>query len=183
MPREDRDVAVADDKRATRSTAPSSPSNFTGETDIKAISDLPSDSLIITQSRKSSWKDLFAFTKLSHGGPLLAALVSSAIAACFKVALAVVLGQVFDLIGEFGSGTRSGQSTMVHVARWTLIIFGLGVGNWIANSAFLALWIMFGELQASSVREDTFHSLLSKDMAWFDSQDQGVSSLLVRIQT
>jgi ATP-binding cassette subfamily B (MDR/TAP) protein 1 len=179
MSQGDRDITVADGKRTTTSTAVSSPSNYTVDTDVKAANDLSSDPLIT----KSSWKDLFAFTKLSHSGPLLAALMSSAIAACFKVALAVVLGQVFDLIGEFGSGTRSGHSTMIHVARWTLIIFGLGIGNWIAHSAFLALWIMFGELQASSVREDTFHSLLSKDMSWFDSQDQGVSSLLVRIQT
>lgn len=167
------------DKRATMTTASSSPSNLTIETDIKAST----DEAIIAQSGKSSWKDLFAFTKASHAGPLTVALVSSAVSAGFKVAFAVVLGQVFDLIGDYGSGQRSGGNTMDHVTQWSLIIVGLAVGNWIANSAFLAFWITFGEIQASSARQDTFSSLLSKNMSWFDAQDQGVSSLLVRIQT
>lgn len=144
---------------------------------------LPAKTLAITQPRSSSWKDLFVFTKAAHAVTLVAALLSSGLAAGFKVGLAVVLGQVFNIISGYASGERSGQNTVSNIARWSLIIFGLGIGNWIANSVFLALWVVFGELQASSVRHDTFLSLLSKDMSWFESQEQGVSSLLARIQT
>ncbi|UKZ75786.1 hypothetical protein TrVFT333_003480 [Trichoderma virens FT-333] len=56
----------------------------------------------------------------------------------------------------------------------------MGVANWVSSTAFLALWIIFGELQASSVRKDVFKSLLSKKMSWYDSLDQGISSLQTR---
>lgn len=143
---------------------------------------ITSDNLI-SQPPKSHWKHLFAFTKWSHGGPLAAALASSAVTAGLKTLLPVMLGQVFNVIGDYGMGTRDSASTVAGISKWSIILIGIGVGNWMANSAFLALWITFGELQANSVRQETFESLLSKDMSWFDSQDQGISSLLVRIQT
>lgn len=132
---------------------------------------------------KSSWKHLFAFTKLSHVGPLVAALVASAATAGLKTVLAVILGAVFDVVGGYGDGTRSGPDTISSISHWSLVIMGLGIANWAANSVFLVLWIVFGELQAASVRTDIFQILLASDMAWFDSQEQGMSSLLVRIQT
>jgi ATP-binding cassette, subfamily B (MDR/TAP), member 1 len=175
----DRDLAVAEDRGVLVMPEPS----LSSSEGTPGTNSLPTEDLIITQSSSSSWKDLFAFTKLSHTATLIGALISSALAAGFKVGLAVVLGQVFNLISDYASGTRSGDSTVSSVARWSFIIFGLGLGNWIVNSIFLFLWVVFGELQASSVRQDTFLSLLSKDMSWFDSQEQGVSSLLARIQT
>lgn len=137
----------------------------------------------ISQPAKSSWKHLFAFMRWTHAGPLFAALVASGVTAALKTVLAVVLGLVFDIIGDYGLGERSSSSTLSGISRWSIILVGIGIGNWVANSTFLALWITFGELQASSVRHGTFNSLLSKNMAWFDSQEQGISSLLVRIQT
>jgi ATP-binding cassette subfamily B (MDR/TAP) protein 1 len=59
----------------------------------------------------------------------------------------------------------------------------MGIADWVASTALLLLWIIFGELQANSARKVIFESLLSKKMSWFDSLDQGISSLLVRIQT
>ena len=137
----------------------------------------------ISQPSKSSWKHLFAFTTWSHAGPLVAALVASGAAAALKTVFAVVLGEVLDVVGDYSVGERSSTSTLSSISRWSTILIALGLGNWMANSAFLALWIAFGELQATSIRQEIFNGLLSKDMAWFDSQEQGVSSLLVRIQT
>lgn len=138
---------------------------------------------LISQPPKSQWRHLFAFTKWSHAGPLAAALASSALTAGLKTLLPVMLGQVFNVIGEYGMGTRDSASTLASISQWSIILIGIGIGNWMASSAFLALWITFGELQANNVRHETFQSLLSKDMAWFDSQHEGISSLLVRIQT
>ena len=137
----------------------------------------------ISPPARSSWKHLFAFMRFPHTGPLLAALLASAATAGLKTALAVVLGEIFDVISDYGLGERSSSGTLSAISRWSVILVGIGVGNWMANSAFLALWIIFGELQATSVRQGIFESLLSKDMAWFDSQEEGLSSFLVRIQT
>ncbi|RSL79682.1 hypothetical protein CEP51_007184 [Fusarium floridanum] len=135
------------------------------------------------QAVKSSWRQLFLFTRKSHTGTLIAALIASAFTAAFKTILAVILGKIFDVIAGFGNGSLSKSETLSDISMWSLVLLGLGIGNWIASTAFLALWVVFGELQASSVRRDMFVGLLAKDMAWFDAQTEGISSLLVRIQT
>ncbi|KAF4977124.1 hypothetical protein FZEAL_6312 [Fusarium zealandicum] len=135
------------------------------------------------QATKSSWSQLFLFTRKPHTGALVAAFIASAFTAGFKTVLAVILGKVFDIIAAFGNGSVDSSGTLADVSKWSLVLLGLGIGNWIASTAFLALWVIFGEFQAMSVRRDIFKSLLSKDMAWFDSQTEGISSLLVRIQT
>jgi ATP-binding cassette subfamily B (MDR/TAP) protein 1 len=135
------------------------------------------------QAAKSSWRQLFLFTRKSHSGALIAALIAAAFTAAFKTVLAVILGKIFDVIAGFGNGSLSKSETLSDISMWSLVLLGLGIGNWIASTAFLALWVVFGELQACSVRRDMFASLLSKDMAWFDAQTEGISSLLVRIQT
>ncbi|KAK7416797.1 ATP-dependent permease [Neonectria punicea] len=147
----------------------------------------PQGSDVTTQSPqqavKSSWKHLFVFTKRAHTLPLIGALLASTVAAGFKTILAIILGKVFDIIAGFGNGSLDGSEALSDISKWSLILMGLGIGYWLANSAFLALWVIFGELQAESVRRDLFENLLSRDMAWFDSQSEGISSLLIRIQT
>ncbi|KAI8714130.1 hypothetical protein NCS52_01132400 [Fusarium sp. LHS14.1] len=135
------------------------------------------------QAAKSSWRQLFLFTRKSHTGALIAAIIAAAFTAAFKTVLAVILGKIFDVIAGFGNGSLSKSETLSDISMWSLVLLGLGIGNWIASTAFLALWVVFGELQACSVRRDMFASLLAKDMAWFDAQTEGISSLLVRIQT
>ncbi|GKU13822.1 unnamed protein product [Fusarium langsethiae] len=135
------------------------------------------------QDAKSSWKQLFAFTKKSHTGALIAALIAAAFSAAFKTILAVILGKIFDIIAGFGNGTYDGDEALARVSDWAFVLFGMGIGNWVASTAFIALWVIFGELQACSIRREIFTSLLSKDMAWFDAQSEGISSLLIRIQT
>lgn len=160
--------------------SPVIPGTSVSESDTKNTGD---PEAIVSHPAKSSWKHLFAFTKWSHAGTLATALAASAITAGLKTALTVVLGIIFNVIADYGMGESSGPDTLASISSWAVIIVGLGVGNWVANSAFLALWIIFGELQAASVRRIIFSSLLSSDMAWFDSHEQGVSSLVVRIQT
>lgn len=110
-------------------------------------------------------------------------MVATVVAAGLKTLLAVLLGKTFDVITNYAIGVASDEETKQGVAKWCFVLFGVGGANWIANMAFLALWIAFGELQAHSARRDVFDTLLWKEMSWFDCQEQGVSSLLVRIQT
>jgi ATP-binding cassette subfamily B (MDR/TAP) protein 1 len=137
----------------------------------------------IAQPPNSSWKHLFAFTKWSHAGALFSAFFAAAITAGLKAALPVLLGKTFNVISDYGMGVINGAEATSNMTRWCIVLIGVGAGNWAANSAFLALWVIFGGLQASATRRDVYQSLLKKDISWYDSQDQGVSSLLSRIQT
>ncbi|KAM6485168.1 ABC-transporter [Trichoderma sp. SZMC 28011] len=136
-----------------------------------------------SKPQRSSFKHLFSFTRWNHAGLLIAAVVASAAFASIKSVQSIILGKIFDVVSNFGAGHRSGNETMDQISHWGLILLGMGIGNWVASTAFLALWVIFGELQANSVRQGIFQSLLSKKMSWYDSLDQGVSSLLIRIQT
>ncbi|PNP51805.1 hypothetical protein THARTR1_07574 [Trichoderma harzianum] len=130
--------------------------------------------------QRSSFKHLFSFTRWNHAGLLTAAVVASAAFASIKSVQSIILGKIFDVVSDFGAGHRSGNETMDQISHWGLILLGMGVGNWLASTAFLALWVIFGELQANSVRQGIFQGLLSRKMSWYDSLDQGVSSLLTR---
>lgn len=141
------------------------------------------DSLPLQRESKPSWRMLFEFTRWSHAAPLATALVASAAVAGFKASLSVILGRIFEIIAEFGTGSRSSESSMAGITRWALILVGLGVGNSMAHSVFLTFWIIFGELQAQAARRRMFNCLVSKEMAWFDVQEEGISSLLIRMQT
>lgn len=132
---------------------------------------------------KSSWKKLFAFTRWHHVWTLLVALLATAFTAGLKTVLSVILGKAFNVNADIGAGRRTDHDNLAEISKWATVLVALGAGTWLANTAFLALWITFGELQANSVRHDIFRSLLAREMAWFDSQDQGISSLLTRIQT
>ncbi|KAL6701467.1 ABC-transporter [Trichoderma pleuroticola] len=136
-----------------------------------------------SKPQRSSFKHLFSFTRWNHAGLLIAAVVASAAFASIKSVQSIILGKIFDVVSDFGAGHRSGNETMDQISHWGLILLGMGVGNWLASTAFLALWVIFGELQANSVRQGIFQGLLSRKMSWYDFLDQGVSSLLVRIQT
>lgn len=132
---------------------------------------------------RSSFKHLFSFTRWNQVGPLIAALAASAAFAAIRSIYPIFLGKIFNIVSDFGAGRRSGSETLHEISHWSQILIGLGVMNCLSGSAFLALWVIFGELQAKSIRQDIFKSLLSKKISWFDSLDQGTSSLLVRIQT
>ncbi|ODA79545.1 hypothetical protein RJ55_05139 [Drechmeria coniospora] len=113
----------------------------------------------------------------------MAAVLASMVIAAIRTVLSIILGKVFDIISEFGTGTRNGDSAMTAVSQWCLVLLGLGLSNWLAGTAFLGLWVAFGELQADSARREMFHRLLSRDLAWFAGLDQGISSLLVSVQS
>ncbi|KAI9152018.1 Alpha-factor-transporting ATPase [Paramyrothecium foliicola] len=134
-------------------------------------------------SRRSSPVKLFAFTTSKHFGVLAVALTASATTAALKTALAVVLGDVFDVVANFGSETITGASALLEITKWCSIIAALGLAQWLSNSVLLAMWVVFGELQADSARHIVFDRLLAQDTAWFDCLSEGISSLLVRIQT
>lgn len=132
---------------------------------------------------KATWSSLFAFTRPAHVRVLVVAIVASGATTALRTALAVFLGRIFEVIAAYDSGLWSGPTVLEAVSKWCLVLLGLGLANWLANAAFLALWIVFGELQADSARRHVFGSMLTHHLAWFDVLDQGIPGLLVRIKT
>lgn len=137
----------------------------------------------ITKTKNPSCKELFRFTTKEHYTCLLAALLTSCLVAAFKTGLAIVLRRVFDIIADFAAQKMDPNQTLSSVSRWCIILVLLGVGVCLANTAFLCLWLAFGELQAANSRKTTFSTLLSFENSWFDVLPHGTASLLVGIQT
>ena len=136
-----------------------------------------------SQVTKATWKHLFAFASRDHLTTVLLAVVATVVSSGLRTFLAVVYGRIFDVIAAFGGGSTSGPNALHDISTWCLVLTGMGVGTWISNGMFMSMWIVFGEAQARSVRRDVFSSLLEKDMAWYDGQVEGTSSLLTRIET
>ncbi|KAI1086788.1 P-loop containing nucleoside triphosphate hydrolase protein [Rostrohypoxylon terebratum] len=130
-----------------------------------------------------SLKHLFALTSWRHCGPLTAGIISSIFSGALRTSTAILIGNIFGVISEFGSGQLSGPDTLARVSSWCVILTLVGGAGWIVNFAFMFSWILFSELQAKNIRQRMFRALLRKDMRWFDSQEDGVASLLVRMQT
>lgn len=130
----------------------------------------------------SSWKDLFAFTERQHYGALTIAVVAAAFAAAAKTSYAIFLGRVMDILTPLGAGTLSKNTAMTGVTFWCILLTAVGTAVWICNFAFMVAWVIFGELIAKNTRDTLFNSLMYKDMAWFDSQKDGMSSTLSSMQ-
>lgn len=132
---------------------------------------------------KASWGSLFAFTQRQHTGTIVVALIATLISALLKPASAIFFGKIFSVLTKFGSGTLTGQETVDGIKGWCIALVALGGVAWISEGAFLNSWMVFGELQAKSVREQMFVGMLNKEMEWYDLRQDGIGSLLIRIQT
>lgn len=131
---------------------------------------------------QATWRHIFAFTERNHTGALMIAIVAAACAAGVKVSNAVFLGKFLDIDTALGNGTMTTETAAAKVAFLCIIFTALGAASWIFNWVFMTAWIIFGEYTAKSARETLFNNLLYKDMAWFDSQEDGVSSALSSMQ-
>ncbi|KAI2467630.1 P-loop containing nucleoside triphosphate hydrolase protein [Annulohypoxylon bovei var. microspora] len=133
--------------------------------------------------RSPSFKHLFTFTTWRHCGPLAAGIAASIFSGALRTSLAILIGKIFEVISEFGSGQLNGPETLAQVSSWCVILTLIGGAGWFVNFAFMFSWILFSELQAKNIRQRVFRAMLRKDMEWFDRQEDGVASLLVRMQT
>lgn len=93
------------------------------------------------------------------------------------------MGLIFDVIAKYQGGQITETQLMEEVSKWCLVIVGIGLGNWLMNGGSFVIWVSFGEAQARNVRTRMFKGLLRREMKWFDLCPDGISSLLVRVQT
>ena len=132
---------------------------------------------------EASWRSLFAFTMRKHVVPIAIALVSTLGSALFRPTAAIFFGKIFSILTKFGAGTATAQDTLHGVAKWCTSLVGLGGAAWVVEGAFLSSWVAFGEAQANIVRQEMFKGMLDKEMEWYDLRQDGIGSLLIRIQT
>ncbi|KAJ4390404.1 ATP-dependent permease [Neurospora sp. IMI 360204] len=132
---------------------------------------------------RSSFKNLFAFTRPAHVSLLVTALCGSAVIAAGRTAYAVLLGKIFEVCTSYGAGDITASVLLHQVSNWCLYMFLLGLGMWVVCSIDVALWVMAGELRVKTTRETLFSTLLNRSAAWFDLREHGMSSLMTSIQT
>ena len=132
--------------------------------------------------KHASWRSLFNFTSKRDAIPLTLALVFSIAAGIIAPALAVFLGNIFDLFTNFGAGEITGSDLLKNISTYAFILAGLGTASGLLHAVYFMLWLVFGELQAKHVRETLFDSMIEKDMGWYDMRTDGIDTLVSRLQ-
>ena len=129
------------------------------------------------------WRALFNFTTRAHILPLSVGVLLSIASGIIIPALALFLGRVFDSFTDFGAGRISGSELIKKVSQNAIYIVALGSASWLLNGSYYMFWLIFGELQAKSVRDKLFSGMLQKDMEWYDTRKAGISAMIPRLQT
>ena len=130
----------------------------------------------------SSWRSLFHFMTWRDIPTLTIAIILTVMAGMVMPAFVILLGILFDAFTNFGSTTISSLQLIEETAKGCKALLGLGIGSLILNGMYLALWVIFGELQATNIRSRLFSELLGKDLKWFDMQQGGIGALISRLQ-
>lgn len=119
-----------------------------------------------------------------HGtGFLVGGVASSVLLGCLQTTLAFLLGKIFNTIADFGSGDMMGLETLPTVCEWCVVLVAVGGASLVVHFAFMFSWSVFGEQQVHYARKEVFSGLLHKEMAWLETQPDGIESLLTRTHT
>ncbi|KAI1614178.1 ATP-binding cassette, subfamily B, member 4 [Exophiala viscosa] len=127
---------------------------------------------------KSNWKGIFAFTKTPHLYALIPAVTFSVAAGLLQPTMAIVLGKFFNNFSEYAAGRIDGATLMKDCLIGVYALLGLGPCTLLLKGGMFVCWVKFGEMQAKSVRELLFSSLLARDIEWFDVQSTGMPTSL-----
>ncbi|KAI9825890.1 MAG: hypothetical protein M1832_000831 [Thelocarpon impressellum] len=132
---------------------------------------------------RAGWRVLFSFTRRKHIASLATALILSVLAGIVIPASTIFLGKVFNAFTDFGGGSSSRRELLHKVSINCAALVVLGGVSWALNGGYFMCWLVFGELQAKSVRDKLFDGLMEKDMEWYDMRRNGVGALIPRLQS
>jgi ATP-binding cassette subfamily B (MDR/TAP) protein 1 len=137
------------------------------------------------QPRKAitSWRALFSFTDRTYLFILTPALFLSAFSGILLPVVAIFRGKYFDALANYCAGTINDHDLVQKVLLNTYGLIAVGAATWLLKGGYFTVWLVFGEMQAKTVRDKLFQSLLLKDLEWFEIRSSGVGSLLSRLQT
>ena len=133
-------------------------------------------------ARRAPWRSLFNFTTKAHCLNLGIALIFSIVSGVVIPAVSIFLGRLFNLFTEYGGGQISGPDLVRKVAVNCIALVGVGAGSWVLNGGFFMFWLVFGEIQAQTVRDKLFDGLMQKDLEWYDLRKNGIGALIPRLQ-
>jgi ATP-binding cassette subfamily B (MDR/TAP) protein 1 len=128
------------------------------------------------------WKSLFSFTTRKHLPTLIIGAILALLAGCVTPTLAIFLGNVFDAFTSFGAGQIAVDRLRSKIVTSCFGMLGLGAAGWFLNSAYFAVFVAFGELQASNIRSKVFAELIQRDVEWFEDQQEGSGAFLSGVQ-
>jgi ATP-binding cassette subfamily B (MDR/TAP) protein 1 len=141
-------------------------------------------SLTKSTSRPSAkWQDLFAFTAQSHFAILLPAIILSLLAGLLQPAVAIFFGRISTAFADYGAGRIESSTFMHHITNAVYALIAIGTCTLVLRGLSFSLWLLFGELQAKSARQELFVILLRKELRWYESQAHGTSAVLSSLQT
>lgn len=126
---------------------------------------------------------LFGFTLRRHLPILCLGIIFAVCTAALLPIAAVLLGKFTDASAQFAGGAIDSATLHDRMRRPLNGMLVVGACSFVTHAGMFTSWTIFGELQANSVRDDLFRSLLNKDLEWFEARESGVASLLTRLQT
>ncbi|KAI9766609.1 MAG: hypothetical protein M1840_006420 [Geoglossum simile] len=132
---------------------------------------------------RAGWRSLFTFTTKRHHVTLFFAAAFSVLSGIVTPTVSIVLGNIFDDFTRFGAHQLSRHELVSRITTSCLALVGIASLSWFLNSAFYLLWMVFGELQAKTVRDKLFEGLLNRDIEWYDKRKDGIGALIPRCQT
>lgn len=141
------------------------------------------DSVRNIPAKRPGWRSLFNFTTRLHFFPLAMALALSIASGVIIPAVSILLGKIFGIFTNYGEGEISGPDLIRKVLVYGIALVGVGSASGVLNAGYFMFWLVFGELQAKSVRDRLFDGMLEKDMEWYDMRKNGIDTLISRIQT
>lgn len=165
------------------SISPTSHPNKTPTDNDAIITIHPPSTAPVGPAPKSSFTDLFAFTRRAHLPILTSALLTAALVAAARTGYAVLTGRIFEIVTRFGAGLLTADEYLSEISQWCGYLCLLGLAMWAVASLDMALWIATGELRAKTAREALFRAFLGKTMSWYDARESGTSSLMVGVHT
>lgn len=109
--------------------------------------------------------------------------MATTISGLIRPTAAILFGELWNTLTNYGAGIVDVKEMMHQVSKWCIALTVLGIGTWTVEGIFFTLWILFGELQATSARQKIFSGMRDKSMGWYDLREDGIASLLSRIET
>ncbi|KAI2823032.1 hypothetical protein CBS115989_1742 [Aspergillus niger] len=132
--------------------------------------------------RKPRWMSLFSFTTTKHYPVLIGGFTFTAVSSLSVPIFSVVLGEIFNTFTLFGGGKIAKQDLTPQISTFAVQLVGLGAINWVCNSVYFILFVIFGELQVANARTKLFERLLQKSQEWFETQPDGTRVFLSSLQ-
>ncbi|RMZ80668.1 hypothetical protein DV738_g2673, partial [Chaetothyriales sp. CBS 135597] len=113
----------------------------------------------------------------AQAAALVPAVCCSAISGGITPTMTIFVGRFFNAFADYGADTIPPTALMQRASLCVRAFLILGACTIVFQGASYLCWTVFGEMQAKTVRQDLFQTLLQKDIAWYLRELQIATSL------